>query len=133
MEPEKTLGKFTANQLLYIEYLGAGQIDEDGKKISKEGFANMLNIAASTLYEWQKLPGFYDAVVEAADRLILRRYPKLIRAMEIKAMKGDVAAFKVMTNQAGKLKAERQEIKHEMSIDNALDWAWKRYPRMEVS
>ena len=121
MEPEKTLGKFTANQLLYIEYLGAGQIDEDGKKISKEGFANMLNIAASTLYEWQKLPGFYDAVVEAADRLILRRYPKLIRAMEIKAMKGDVAAFKVMTNQAGKLKAERQEIKHEMSIDNALD------------
>lgn len=122
---EKTREKYTAAQILYIDFLGSGQINEDGKRISKEEFAKIVQVNPDTLYTWQKINGFWSDVVAATERLMLKRYPKWIRAMEVQILKGNVNAFNALTNQASIKKADKTDNKNEnigeltIKFDNA--------------
>lgn len=122
MNTEEKVRQFTPLQLGYIEYLAAGQIDENGHKISKEDYARIISTDPKTLYQWQKLPTFWDAVVERSNDLIRRKYPKILNAMYVQSLKGNVQAATFLAKQGDALKADRQEIKHEVhSIDAVLE------------
>ena len=109
METEQNREQLTPSQQLYIDYLGAGQIDENGTKISKEQFAKILQVNPDTLYQWQKLPGFWPMVVERTNELIRRKYPKILNSMYVQALKGNVQAATFMAKQSGELKADKTQ------------------------
>lgn len=116
---EEIQSQWTGQQLQYIHFLAAAQIDEEGVKWTKEDFAKkILKISPSVLYEWQKLPGFFKAVADLApDKLIDRWMPKMVEAQIVKAVKQkDTTAFMALARQAGRLKPDRQEVEHKGAV-----------------
>lgn len=109
MDNQETTAEFTPKQRAYIEYLAAGQIDENGKRITKEEFAKTLGMDWRQLYHWQNLTGFWDQVAERADYLITRRYPKILNSMYAQSLKGNVQAATFLTKQGNRLKADKVE------------------------
>lgn len=121
MRPENTT-EFTPMQLEYIKFLAAGKIDKDGKKWSREDFATKVaKVNPSTLYDWQRIPGFKEALFQETMSRVSDWIPAMTRAQVKKAMQGDTPAFKVVMNQLHLLVAERIETKNENhNIDAAL-------------
>lgn len=109
----------TPQQEQYIDFVASGQIDVEGRKISYEEFASAINIDRTTLYKWQKsIPEFWPKVARRASELIDRKVPKIIQAMYIKALRGDVAAAKLLLNQGGYLKTAPENNLSGFSIDD---------------
>lgn len=125
MIAEEKVINFSPAQLEYINFLAANQTDTEGNRYTKEQYAKQIGkVDPKTLYEWQKLPGFYDAVAELAPQKIIKRwYPKMIEAQIIKAVKQkDTTAFMALARQSGMLKADKTETKVELhNIDAVLE------------
>lgn len=94
--------------------MGGLTIDADGQigKKTAEALAKELKVARRTLYDWQdSIPNFWDHVKARRNELYGRDAVTLIyKAMLKKAATGDVAAAKLVLNQARMLEADRQDI-----------------------
>lgn len=114
----ETLQKLTTKeldtrQLAWIDHVATGglSIDVDGKAINTTAIelAKRLKVARQTLYDWQEtIPGFWDMVRVRRNELYSRNAMTLVyKAMLKKATGGDVAAAKLVMQQARVLEAER--------------------------
>lgn len=128
MNPLETASKLSPAQLAYVDYLAtAGQsIDADGKvkKITVDELAKQFSVHPVTMSRWrQTVPHIWDFVTVRRNEIYGQTRTTLIyQAMMKKALQGDVAAAKLILNQASKLMAEKQEIKTEVhTVDSALE------------
>ena len=80
MNNSKIQEKWSPQQLKYINFLGRGKTTLNGEKKTNEDFAKAINVNASTLYEWKKLPGFKEAVFQAALADNLDHLPMLLKS-----------------------------------------------------
>jgi hypothetical protein len=108
------LDKFNPHQRNYILFLATGQRDDHNKKMSKEKYAKAHGHDATTLYDWQRLPGFKEAVFYASVSAVAHYFPKMLQAQVDKAIKlGDTQAFMAVMRQSGLLQPDKQENKNE--------------------
>lgn len=105
METEQNSTKPTPQQQEFIDFVASGQRGLDLRKKSYQEFAESIGVDRSTLYNWRNsIQGFWDLVAERSDTVLSCRVPQILNAMLAKALKGDVAAAKLLLNQAGRLK-----------------------------
>lgn len=93
----------------YINFLAAGQVDVEGTKWTKEEYAERIEVNPSTLWRWEQIDGFWDEVSLRAPNYIHRWIPRMTQAMVAKAMKGDVAAYRLLLQQAGRLREDEPD------------------------
>lgn len=106
------------NQQQYIDFVASGQIDIEGRRLSYSDFASIINVNRATLYKWQEsIPDFWPTVAKRSSELIERRIPRIMNAMFAKALKGDVAAAKLLLAQAGYLGAQ-QAVGQGITVDS---------------
>jgi putative insertion element HTH domain-containing protein len=118
MDTQQNSTSLTPQQERFIDFVASGQLNLDLKRRSYEEFAKSLGVDRTTLYNWRKtIPGFWDKVASRSNSIVDRRLPKIMNALLAKALKGDVAAAKLLLNQAGRLKAPPTE------EDAALDYS----------
>jgi len=95
----------TSQQIEFVEFVAAGKRTSDGRKLSMDAFARKLKVNRSTLYHWQdEIPDFWGVVQARANESLARYVPEVIDALKERALAGDVAAAKVILNQASALK-----------------------------
>jgi transposase-like protein len=117
------LAGITPQKQYYIDYiaLGGAVMSDDGEFIPTAAteIATQLGISRNALYKWRvAIPKFWELVEQRRDELYSQAVvPQIYRAMRNKAViQGDVQAAKLILNQVGQLKSERQEIAHSGSI-----------------
>lgn len=122
MTQQELQEKLTTEQELYVKYLAAGRQSTSGKKYTEEQFAELIGVNPATLWRWRQKPEFKKLVLDESMTRLVEFIPAMNKAMVRKAIeKGDVQAYMAIMRQAELLKAEKQEIKHEVtSIDAAL-------------
>lgn len=104
---------FTRKQLHYIEFLA--NPEERGTKVQ---FAQDIGVSLRTLFRWQNLAGFNNAVYERAMFYLNARLPKTLIALGKASEKGNVEAMKLILQHCGKLKDKvEQEVKVTISWD----------------
>ena len=106
----------TPQQIEFIEYVARGRRTLEGKKQSRETFAKKLGVDRSTLYRWQAdIPDFWVQVHTRMNTDLMAHVPDVILAMRDRALEGDVAAAKLVLNQANALRpAPKTELNLEL-------------------
>jgi hypothetical protein len=88
---------WTTDQIQYQEFLAAGKRDEDGKRRTNEWFAkNVIQGDVSKLYDWRKLPGWDEAVLDRIPSKLVQFIPELDQVQLEKARKGDNDSYRMI-------------------------------------
>jgi len=87
----------------YINFLASGQLDVDGRKWSKDDYAEMIGVNPSTLWRWEQADGFWNEVSSRVPQYIHRWIPKMTNVMVGRALKGDIQAYRMLLAQAQRL------------------------------
>jgi len=104
---------WTAKQLKYMEMLA----DPENFK-TKQQMAEELGVNRTTLWDWQNLEGFNEAVYERAMFYLNARLPKILKSLGGSSERGNVEAIKLALLHCGKLKEKvEQEVKVVISWD----------------
>lgn len=134
----KSLENWTEQQKQYIRFLGRGKRDINGTKYSKEKFAELIGIHWTTLYEWQNLPGFMEAVFDWSVKEHIDYLPDMIKAQAAKATgqelystdakgkrkvakPGDTQAFMALMRQFGLLKSDKIDNSGEIEVTHKYE------------
>jgi hypothetical protein len=111
MSEPKTLGNFSEKQLKYIQFLARNSTTKSGEKRTKEQFAEAIGIHWTTLYDWQRLPGFAQALFEETLKFNAKHLPAIVQAQIAAAGKkgkgGDTQAFMAIMRQYELLKSDK--------------------------
>jgi AcrR family transcriptional regulator len=105
----------TPIQLKYVAIVASGRVGSNGRRMSMEAIAKDLGVNRATLYAWEKsLPGFWDEVRVLVDESLTKSVPEILGALKRRALDGDVAAAKLILNQA---RALRPAPRVDMAVD----------------
>lgn len=86
MAPTNLQQKWTDDQLKYVEFVARGKKNLQGERRSDEYFAKSIGVNRTTLWRWQCLDGFAEAVFELSLRSLVPYLPSLNVAMLGKAV-----------------------------------------------
>lgn len=118
MIEQQVTTEINPNQQAWIDFVATGgvTVDEEGqfKKQTASDLSKEIGVDRTTLYRWRDtIPAFWELVKARRNEIYSRSHMTMIyRAMLKKAVQGDVAAAKLMMNQAHMLEADKQEIEH---------------------
>ena len=76
---------WTAEQIKFLNFLARGKTNIDGEKRTMEQFSKAIGVHPATLYRWQELPGFAEALLEASLRRIAPTLPAITNGLTGKA------------------------------------------------
>lgn len=119
---------FTANQILFIEWMATPRIDRTPP--TQELFADKLGINRKTITRWKQLPGFDEVVRKRARELLSSDLPEIYGALRREAKKGSFQHIKLAFEMTGEYTeagtsqdkpffvAKIKEIKVEFPTDN---------------
>ena len=80
------MSEFNTLQQRYIEWLATPRLQRSPSK--QPGIAAELGKSTRTLQRWQKLPGFWDAVIALSRQMLRERLPDVYGAIAREAEKG---------------------------------------------
>lgn len=116
MSTQDLQDKWTAPQQTYIDYLAAGKSDITGRKWTKAEISKMLGVDPATLWRWEQLDGFQEAVFTKSIRRMTEYIPAMNTAMIKKTLqKGDVSAYLALMRQAKLLQSDKQDVNAHIS------------------
>ena len=109
---------WTADQIEYQEFLATGKRDENGVKRTKEWFAkNVIQGDVSKLYDWQRLPGWDEAVLDRVPSRLVQFVPELDQVQLEKARKGDNESYRMILARIGRPIVTRQRIESKQEVE----------------
>ena len=105
---------------LFIDFVASGQINSAGFRVTFEEFAASIGVDRRTLYKWEEgIPNFWAITARRSMDMVQRRAPRIMNAMYAKALRGDVAAAKLLLAQGGLLSTEHG-VEISVSVDTAV-------------
>jgi len=112
-DTKDNLKNWTSLQLKAIDLLANPYEHKTKVEIAKE-----VGVSAVTLWQWENLEGFNEAVYERAMFYLNARLPKILKSLGGTSEKGNVEAIKLALLHCGKLKEKvEQEVKVVISWD----------------
>lgn len=126
----KTVGKWSDKQLKYIQFLARGKKNLKGERRTKEQFAAAIGVHWTRLYEWQKMPGFKYALLEATIAVHADDLPEMIQSHVAEA-KGIERFYTYKDPKTGKIK-RKQYTPNVQSLREILKLSGLMIDRSEV-
>jgi DNA-binding XRE family transcriptional regulator len=94
---------WTNEQLAYIDWLAMSKElrVEHGKVKTKKDYAIAIGVSRGTLWDWENLDGFRDAVAARTKEYFKSDLPDIVQALIKVALRGNVNAIKLSLEMGG--------------------------------